>query len=162
MYLLCSSCHQPASTCSCSKVNADNVTYTGPTLPCFGIETNDSLTVIIQKLNYYFCPTTTTSTTSTTSTSTSTSTTTSTTTVPVFSYNFTDSYANPVDACVPQPYVLTLYSPDNFVNIGTVLFDDPGYVTPFNGADLYHRREDSAAVYQINAFGVVTLITFCA
>lgn len=56
----------------------DHLAYTGPNLPCTGIETCDTLTVVIQKIEEAICQlmATTTSTTST-STSTTTSTTTS-------------------------------------------------------------------------------------
>jgi len=67
-YKLCSTCQQPSTSCSCTKSSTDNVTYTGPTLPCTGIQTNDTLTSIIQQLNALHCTTTTTSSSSTSTT----------------------------------------------------------------------------------------------
>lgn len=54
-YNLCTSCQQPSSTCSCTKVKTDNVNYTGPSLPCTYIVTNDNMTAIVQKLNDAIC-----------------------------------------------------------------------------------------------------------
>jgi hypothetical protein len=70
----CLTCQQPINHCSCKKNKTDNIIYAGPTLSCLGIETNDTLTVIIQKINTAFCsfsPTTTTLISTTTTTTTS-------------------------------------------------------------------------------------------
>jgi hypothetical protein len=69
--------------CECGCVQSDNVGYNGPNLPCSEINTCDSITLAIEKLEAKICELTTalsnlTSTTSTTSSS-STTTTTSTT-----------------------------------------------------------------------------------
>jgi len=66
----CLTCQQPINNCSCNKSKTDNIIYAGPTLACLGIETNDTLTVIIQKINTAFCniPTPTIPTTTTTTT----------------------------------------------------------------------------------------------
>ena len=79
---------------SCVEINtgSDNVKYTGPNLPCSGINTCDDLTLILQKLDEKICELQaccagTTSTTTTSSTSTSTTTTT-TTACPCLLYEF--------------------------------------------------------------------------
>lgn len=72
-------CNNPSS-------QTDHLAYNGPSLPCTGINTCDTLTVVIQKIEELFCSilnanTTTTTTSSSTTTSTTSSTTTTTTTV---------------------------------------------------------------------------------
>lgn len=72
----------------CSKEKSDSIKYTGPNLSCTNIDTNDNMTLVVQKLNDSICgisPTTSTST-----TAGSTSTTTSTTTIAILEFNFTD------------------------------------------------------------------------
>lgn len=59
----CSTCSQPHSQCGCNKAKTDSMSYSGPNLPCTGIDTNDDLTLIIQKLNDIICTLTTTTTT---------------------------------------------------------------------------------------------------
>jgi len=67
MYLtICPTCQQHSHACKCDKTKTENVTYTGPNLPCSEIDTNDNLTLVIQKLNDVVCnPPITTSTTTT-------------------------------------------------------------------------------------------------
>jgi hypothetical protein len=45
-------CNDPCNT-HCTL--ADNVTYTGPNLPCTGIQTGDNLTLALQKLDEEIC-----------------------------------------------------------------------------------------------------------
>jgi hypothetical protein len=61
--------------CECGCVQSDNVGYNGPNLPCSEINTCDSITLAIEKLEAKICELTTTSTTSSSSTTTTTSTT---------------------------------------------------------------------------------------
>jgi len=75
---ICPTCQKSNTACSCDKAKTDNVIYTGPNLPNSGVETNDNMTLVVQKLNDIQL-TSTTSTSSSTSTSTSTSSSTSTT-----------------------------------------------------------------------------------
>lgn len=53
--MCCYKNNQPCTcggTCtSCQRVSSDTVLYTGPNLPNTGINFNDSLTVILQKLD---------------------------------------------------------------------------------------------------------------
>ena len=90
----CIHCLHLSKECTCNNKNkSDSIKYTGPNLPCTDINTNDNMTLVVQKLNDAICltPITTTSSTSSTSTSsTSTSTTTSTTTIGILEFNDID------------------------------------------------------------------------
>lgn len=47
-------CNCSDNPCGC-KTSSDDIAYQGPNLQCTGIDTCDSLTVSIQKLNDYMC-----------------------------------------------------------------------------------------------------------
>lgn len=55
------SCPENTTNCGCEnnpcgcKISSDDIAYQGPDLSCTGIETCDSMTVAIQKLNDYAC-----------------------------------------------------------------------------------------------------------
>jgi hypothetical protein len=55
-------CANPASNPS---VQSSNLIYTGPNLPCTGIDTNDTLSTVIQKIEEILCGLITTTTTTT-------------------------------------------------------------------------------------------------
>lgn len=121
-------CGEPL-TC---PVNSDIVIYSGPNLPSTGINTNDSLTVALQKIDVALssdvlintfltglatnpalqvafcalvdqCASTPTTTTTSSSTSTSTSTSTTTTTTTVFPYTIGEAYQGGILAYILQP-----------------------------------------------------------
>jgi len=114
----CSPCQDP---CQSKVVGSDQVGYTGPNLPCTNVQTCDSLSVALQKIDEQICDlkstvislqnqinalTTTTSTSSTTTTSTTTVTppTTTTTTTLAESYPVTVYLA--VNGLVPSPVTI--------------------------------------------------------
>lgn len=76
-------CTTPCDPCSNPQADpskqSDHLIYTGPNLPCTGIETNDTFTEVIEKIEEVIC--TLLSGITTTTTTTNNSTTTSTTTV---------------------------------------------------------------------------------
>lgn len=97
-------CNDP---CNQHVISTDQVAYTGPNLGCTGINTCDSITVALQKINEQICDIwevvnafTTTSTTTSTSTSTTTSTTSTTTTaIPSYPFLMKVSTVSSTDAC---------------------------------------------------------------
>ena len=58
----CDPCTNP---CSDTSKQSDYIIYTGPNLPCLGIETNDTLTTVIEKIEEKYCEFTTTTTSTT-------------------------------------------------------------------------------------------------
>jgi len=42
---------------NCQKTSSENINYVGPDLPCSGIEVNDNMSVVTQKLNEAICGT---------------------------------------------------------------------------------------------------------
>lgn len=134
-----------------SCINASQVIYEGPNLPCSGISTNDSVDVALQKLDdavcpenilsqiiqvlqvnpelrYKFCqivngciPTTTTTTT---------------TGVPFYTYTLAEGNDAPT-ACSSYPSsAQPFYSSDFTLNVGTALYTDPSLTIPV-GNDYY-------------------------
>ena len=55
MWQFLNKCEECGDNSPCSQTSTNNVQYIGPTLPCSGIETKDSLTTIIQKLEAKIC-----------------------------------------------------------------------------------------------------------
>lgn len=99
---LCSDC-DPCAKPVCS----DSVKYNGPGMSCSDIDSCDSLTVALQKLNQQVCDiwevvntlTTTTTSTSTSSSTTTSTTSTTTTAVPSYSFLMKVSTVSSTDAC---------------------------------------------------------------
>jgi hypothetical protein len=56
----CDPCGNPQATLT---RQSDSIIYTGPNLPCSGIDNGDTLTVVIQKIEELLCGITTTTTT---------------------------------------------------------------------------------------------------
>jgi len=54
-YILSPDCNPDGTPCACKNIKSENVSYTGPTLSCAGIATNDNFTVILQKLDQKLC-----------------------------------------------------------------------------------------------------------
>jgi len=67
--LPCDPCSNPQADIT---KQSDNMIYTGANLPCLGIDTNDTLTVCLQKIEAALCPLTTTTTSSSSTTTTTT------------------------------------------------------------------------------------------
>lgn len=55
MWQYLNKCEECGDNSPCSQTSTNNVQYIGPTLPCSEIETKDSLTTIIQKLEAKIC-----------------------------------------------------------------------------------------------------------
>lgn len=41
--------------CQCLKTNSDNIFYAGPNMPCLDVDTNENLTLILQKIDFKLC-----------------------------------------------------------------------------------------------------------
>jgi len=120
----CSTCSQPHSQCGCNKTKTDSMSYSGPNLPCTNVDTNDDVTLVIQKLNDAICnivPPTTTSSSSTT-----------TTTITTLAFHYLVGY---LDASTGTPVLTTVFSDIGgsiFFSYGgagnyTMIFSNPIY-----------------------------------
>jgi len=144
---LCTTCNQPKSNCNCNTTKTDNITYTGPNLPCTGIDTNDNITIVIQKLNDALCSTTTT------------------TTNGVFGFAFTFSSPGTIDSldsCNLDTPGLILYAATPGLVEGIVFYTNVNLTIPFNGQDLWYQVFPGNETYQIGIDGELITNLSCS
>ena len=84
-------------------------------------------------------------------------------TIPYFAYNFsTLTNNNTVTAC-GYAFGLTLYSADNLLDVGSILYTDTELTSVFVGDNLYHSLQTAGTnkYVRINTVGVVIIIGDC-
>lgn len=83
--------------------------------------------------------------------------------LPYFAYNFsTLTNNNTVTAC-GYAFGLTLYSADNLLDVGSILYTDTELTSVFVGDNLYHSLQTAGTnkYVRINTVGVVIIIGDC-
>lgn len=145
---------------NCNPSTSDNVNYTGPTLSCIGINTNDNLTVVLQKINTIVCgllPTTTT----TSTTIPPTTTTTTTVTASFYGFNFASGNVSSSTACSSSTYLTVEYSNVPILADGVIMYSDTALTFPMNGGNNYYKTAAGNTVWRINSSGVIVSHIVC-
>lgn len=139
----CSPCQDP---CQAKVVGSDQVGYTGPNLPCTNVQTCDSLSVALQKIDEQICDlqSTVISLQQQINALTTTTTTTTTTTV----YNFLILASLTIEAaCIGAP--LYVYTNTLTITTGVVLYVNSSLTTPAVGYN-YVVIPDTGQIYTID------------